>query len=108
MPRHHDMEVMAAAPDTVLVRLTASPEAVKERLRANPAGHGPIKEADIEDVLTRFTDEFGSSLICRRFTLDTTTTTPAETLRAFFDQIQTFRSPADRLRMPGPGVLQPS
>jgi hypothetical protein len=107
MARHHDMEVMAAAPDTVLIHLTASPDAIRERLRANPAAHGPFQEVDIEDVLARFDDEFGSSLIRRRFALDTTTTTPEETLRAFFEQMQTFWSPADRLRLLGRGTLQP-
>ena len=107
LARHYDSEGMATAPDTVLVHLTASPEAIRERLRVSPGGHGRFDERDVETVLDRFNAEFASSLMRRKLALDTTSATPEETLQSFLNQMAGFWSSADRLRMLSRGVVQP-
>lgn len=107
LARHHDAEVMAAAPDTVLVHLTATPDVIRERLKADPGARGRFDERDVETVLDRFNSEFASSLLRRKLALDTTNATPEETLQSFLNQMATFWSSADRLRMLSRGTLQP-
>jgi hypothetical protein len=107
LARHYDSEVMSVAPDTVLLHLAASPEVIRERLRAEPGLNGRFQERDIELVLARFNDEFASSLIRRKLTLDTSQATPDQTLRAFLNQMASFWTSADRLRMLSRGEQQP-
>lgn len=99
LARGHDADVMAAAPDTVLLHLTASAEAIQERMRAEPRPASPVQAADIETIRARFAEEFAASKIRRRMSLDTTGTTPEETLRAFLGQMESHLTPADRLRI---------
>jgi thymidylate kinase len=105
MARSHDSEVMHIAPDTVLVHLTASPDVIRERMRAEPRRTSRVQDADIERISARFTEEFSHSLIRRRFVLDTTSSTPEETLREFLKQVEHHLTSADRLRILSHGAL---
>ena len=97
--REWDHELLACAPDTVLVLVTADPAAVAERMAARPRVRGILKERDIPYVLDRFREEYDASLIERKFTLDTTNTTPEQTLAQFVDRIQPHLSEVDRRRI---------
>lgn len=97
--REWDQELLAYAPDTVLALLTASPVTVARRMAATPRVRGILKERDIPLVLERFQEEYGASLIERKFTLDTTDATPEQTLAQFVDRIRPHLSEVDRQRI---------
>jgi hypothetical protein len=105
MARYLDVEVVEQMPDMVLVLVKASPEVIRQRMRDNS---GPWREChaksllqdrDVEFVLDRFQEEYNSSLIPNRFTLDTTSATPDETLKVFTQKIDAYLTPRDRLRI---------
>jgi hypothetical protein len=99
MARYYDAEVMDTAPDTVLLLLKASPEAIRQRMRDNPHPHSPLKEGDVEEVLGRFGEEFDHTLIRRLITLDTADSTPQQTLQEFIRQIEPHLTDRDLLRL---------
>ncbi len=70
-------------PDLVMVHVTASDEAIRERMRRQPHQHQVIREADIAMLKERFAEEVAHSLFTyqgRTIVLDTTARTPAESL----------------------------
>ena len=99
MARGHDNHVNDMAPDTVLVHLTASPERIRERMDAEPRPISPFRDEDIEHVLDRFAEEARQSLIRRRITLDTTNSTPEETIAEFRQKMEPHLTDRDRLRL---------
>ena len=84
--REWDRELLPYAPDMVLVLVTADPATVAERMAFGPRVRGILKEHDIPFVLDRFQEEYEASLIERKFTLDTTDTTPEQTLAQFIER----------------------
>jgi hypothetical protein len=94
-----DSELMAVAPDAVLVLVRASPGAIRERMRRHSDRRCFPKECDVESVLDRFEEEYASSLIHRRFTLDTTQASENETFREFLSLAGQYLGEADRLRI---------
>ena len=70
-------------PDIVLIHVTASDEAIRERMKANPHEYEIIKEADIPVIKRRFEEEVEKSFLTRtgkRVVIDTTDKTPEESL----------------------------
>ena len=98
LARDVEQEIMAVAPDTVLVLLKARADVIAKRMRENPHPRPMVQEADIQHVLERFEEEFEESLIRRTFELDTTSATVEETLAEFVAKIEPHLSDADRLR----------
>ena len=90
---------MKRAPETTLVLLKAAPEVIARRLRESPRHNGVLQEEDIERVLERFDEEYALSVLVNKFTLDTSTATPQETLQEFKRQFQPFMTDADRVRI---------
>ena len=86
-------------PGTALVLLKASPETIAKRMRENCHYDNVVKEEDIELVLKRFDEVCNKSAIYPRFTLDTTNTTPEETLNQFVKSMRPHFSQYDILRM---------
>ena len=103
--RAWDAEIMLNAPDTVLILLRASREAIVERMRDNPRPGCPLREEDVPLVLERFEEEYTNSLILRRFALDTTDTSPAGTLVAFLRYMKPYLSLVDHLRVASRNAL---
>jgi hypothetical protein len=99
MARHHDADVMEAAPDTVLVLVKAAPEAIRQRMAENPHPYNFLKDEDIEFVLQRFEEEYNRSGIRRRFALDTTDANVQETLQAFLQQMEPHFTERDHLAL---------
>ncbi len=97
MARSYDSMVSQIAPDTVLVYLTAAAEVIRQRQAAQPRPY-PRPE-DVEMVLTRFEEEYGQSLLHHRMRLDTSQSTPEQTLDTFVKQIEPYLTSEDRLRM---------
>ncbi len=99
MARKYDAMVMETAPDTTLVFLKADADVIRQRRLETTQPQPFPREQDIEIVLGRFEEEFERSLIDRRFVLDTSSTTPQQTLEEFVALIQPHLEPADRSRM---------
>ena len=97
--RHWDAEMLGMAPDTVIVLVKASPDVIRERMRAAPRPRMLLKEADVEHVLERFEEEYDSSLFMRRIGLDTSEASDEQTLARFADEIGPHLSEVDLLRM---------
>lgn len=97
--RHWDAEMLGMAPDTVIVLVKASADVIRERMRAAPRPRMLLKEADVERVLERFEEEYDNSLFMRRISLDTSESSPDETLARFVDEIGPHLSEVDLLRM---------
>ena len=101
LARSVEAHIMEKAPDTVLVLLKASAEVIARRMRENPHPRGLLQEKDIEYVLQRFEEEYNSSLIRKRFVLDTGEGTIDDTFAEFVREIQPHLTDDDRLRILG-------
>ena len=117
LARHYEEEILERAPEVVLVLVEASPEVIRQRMRASafpytdtvaaqrrskPFGEptrGVVQEEDVELVVDRFREEFAASLIRNKMVLDTTSATPGETLAEFVQKMEPFFTGADRERM---------
>jgi hypothetical protein len=99
LARSYDAKVMKLAPDSVLVLLKASAEVVRQRKRENPHPRCVLKDQDVELVLQRFEEEALRSQVRRRFTLETTDSTPASTLQEFLRNMEPHLSVQDRLAL---------
>ncbi len=104
--RSIEKRIMELGPDTIMVLLKASPDAIAERMQKSPnvrdqRGERPaiLQEEDIEPALEGFEREFGKTLIRKRITIDNTDTSPDETLEEFASQVERLLSQADRLRI---------
>ena len=82
--RIYEAQVLEARlPDVVLIHVTASDEAIRERMRSAPHEYQIIREADIADLKARFAEEVDKSLFTHkgwRIEIDTTEATPEQSL----------------------------
>ena len=99
LARQVESRLMEVAPDTVVVLVKASPQVIAQRMRETPQPHGLVREEDIEAVLARFEDEYNQSVLRLKFELDTSESTPEETLAEFKRQVAPYLSDGDRLRL---------
>ena len=97
--RAWDTELLKCAPETILVLVKSSPEAISSRMKEDPRPRGLLKESDIEEVLHRFEVEYKDSRIQNRLILDTTTNSVDDTLNLFKQQIEPYLSPKDLKRL---------
>jgi hypothetical protein len=110
MARKLEEVILERAPNVVLVLMHAAPEVIRERMaapvdtRTGPRDSEPfgpptarvVQEGDIEHVLERFEEEYSSSLIQNRFTLDTSTASIDETMAEFVKKAVPLLSAEDR------------
>ena len=97
--RHIEGAILTIAPDTVLVHLKASADAVRKRMKAERREFGLLKEEDIEHVLQRFAEEYDRSFLRQKIEIDNTDFTPGETLAEFVEKIQPHLTEGDRARI---------
>jgi hypothetical protein len=97
--REWDVELLEQAPDTVLVHVEAHAQTVRKRMGATEARRGPLRQEDVPLVLRRFREEFDESLLHNKIGLDTTDSSPDETLETFLAEIESHLSQVDRLRI---------
>ena len=97
--RFVEQAMLKNAPETVLVPLKASAASIRARMKADPHPRGVLQDEDVEYVLGRFDDEFKRSLLKNKMTLDTTDSTPAETMAEFLTKIEPLLTEADRSRI---------
>ena len=99
MAPHIEQRMLAQAPDTVLILCQAPPDVIRSRMKENPKKHGIVKEKDVDLVIQRFEEEYERSLIKNKFTVDTGTKTPSESLADFVDKYEPYITDADRIKM---------
>jgi len=100
-----DAKVMKEAPDTVLILVKASPAAVLERMKANPMPRCIVTEANYENVLKRFEEEFMHSLIRKKVTIDTTGKTVEESFKELLGLLRGHFTHGDLTRLAGQQYL---
>ncbi len=87
------------APETVLVLVKASPDAIRNRMAERPHKAGVVQRGDIDLVLRRFEEEFQGSALPNKLVLDTTDATVEESVAEFARRIGPFLTDRDRERM---------
>ena len=94
--RRIDSEVMEFGPETIMAVLTASPDAIRQRMSSDRHPYGVVREEDVEAVLARFEEEYEASTIERKFKIDTTDMTPAQALRELVTRFESYLTDEDR------------
>ena len=64
--RQWDRALLEFAPETILVLLRASPEAIRERMRAAPRPDGVPREEDIGKVIDLFEEQYASTELTQK------------------------------------------
>jgi hypothetical protein len=93
------VELLELAPDTVLVLVEANAQTIRERMAASPPRKGPLRQEDVPMVLQRFREEFDESLLHIKISLDTTHSSPDQTLARFLKDVEPHLSQVDRVRI---------
>ena len=83
-----------------------TPEVIKQRMQTTPHTRTVLKEEDIESVLDEFDEQFRSSFIRNKLTIDTSESTVKESLQEFVTNIGPFLSDKDRLRIQANQILK--
>ena len=105
MARSMEREMIERAPNTLLVLLKAAPETIRQRIREHSGTgtqdpfRGVVSEADVDQVLARFGEEFEAALFANKIELDTTKATVDETLSDFVRKLMPLLSDEDRARL---------
>jgi len=94
-----EQRILQFRPDAVLILVEAAPDVIRKRMAASPHPYPVVPEADVEHILQRFEEEFANSLIRRKFKLDTSTATVAESVADFAASIQPYLSESELLRL---------
>ena len=79
-----------------MAMLTASPDAIRQRMSSDRHPYGVVREEDVEAVLARFDEEYEASTIERKFRIDTTDMTPAQALRELVTRFESYLTDEDR------------
>jgi len=84
--------------DSILLLLTASPDVIRERMRATPHQFSIVPPEDVETVSQQFEAEFRASWIERKLKIDTSDLQPQQILPTFLRQVRPFLDTRDLLR----------
>jgi len=85
--------------NTIIVLLTASRDAIAERMDADPHEYQVIKKKDISMLLESFEEEFTASIIHSKISIDTTDKSPDQVLEEFLRLAKPFLPTDDLIRM---------
>ena len=97
--RYYDSMIMSCAPDTILLLMEASPEAIARRMKEAPHKPQRIKEEDISTLIEMFRTEVEKSLIVNKILLDTSEATVEETFEQFKRDVTQYLTEKDMLRI---------
>ena len=97
--RHTDMDIMEHDPRFVLILVTASRDAIAERMKANPHPFHQVPEEDIQAVLDEFETEFNESTIATKIKIDTTEGTVEENLAELIEKLEPHFTIKDQTRI---------
>ena len=78
--REWDERLMQIAPETVLVHVKATAEEIGRRMAAVPRADSVLETGDAERVLRRYAEQFDASLVRRKIEIDTTGSTPDQSV----------------------------
>ena len=96
--REWDRALLEYAPETVLVLLRASTEAIRERMRAAPRPGGVPREEDIEKVIDLFEEQYANTELKHKLAIRTSGVTISESVAEFADKVEPFLTEEDRQR----------
>ncbi|MBM3934175.1 MAG: hypothetical protein FJ319_07725 [SAR202 cluster bacterium] len=74
--------------DTILVNMTAKPDVIRARMKAEPHPYQLLKPSEVEEVQAEFEREFFTSWITRKVTLDTSYVQPEQLLKLFLQAVR--------------------
>jgi|TARA_B100001750_G_scaffold244178_1_gene260938 hypothetical protein len=97
--RRTEKHLLDQAPDTILVTITASLDAISTRMASKPHSYAIVQSKDVEPVLAAFTQEHENSIIPNKIMIDSTDTTVEEMVATFRSSMQPFLSIQDRRRL---------
>ena len=78
--REWDKRLMDIAPETVLVHVKAAADEIERRMATAPHAAPILMSGDAERVLARYAKQFEASLVRRKIEIDTTGSTPEQSL----------------------------
>ena len=96
--RKIEERIMRLAPETVLVHVHASPDAICTRMNTEPHKRPLVSATDVERVLGRFRDAVGASAIANRIEIDTSDATVGESAGQLQAAMEPFLTEDDRRR----------
>ncbi|MXZ19455.1 MAG: hypothetical protein F4Y84_02365 [Caldilineaceae bacterium SB0665_bin_25] len=97
--RNLEQRILQFRPDAVLILVEAAPDVIRQRMAESPHPYPVVPEADVEQIIQRFEEEYDHSLIRQKFKLDTSTASVAETAAEFAASIQPYLSESELLRL---------
>ncbi len=83
----------------VIVHITATPEVIRQRMRAGPHENAVLREQDIDLVLGKFVDGVAKSTLGPKLHIDTSEASLEECVAEFARQIQPHLTAHDRERI---------
>ena len=96
--RQWDRALLEFAPETILVLLRASPEAIRERMRAAQRPDGVPREEDIELVIDLFEEQYANTELNQKLAIRTSGVTVEESVAEFAGRVEPFLTDEDRRR----------
>ena len=81
--REWDQVLLQIMPDIVLVLVRATPEAIRERMRAGPRHRGLLRDKDVERVIELFEEQYSNSGLAHKLAIDTSGQTVEESVAEF-------------------------
>ena len=96
--REWDQVLLQMMPDVVLVLVRATPEEVRERMKAEPRPRGLLRDKDVERIIDLFEEQFSNSGLAHKLAIDTSGQTAEESVAEFARKIEPVLTDADRRR----------
>ena len=88
--REWDERLMQIAPETVLVHVAATAEEIERRMAAAAHTDPVLKPGHAERVLAGYVEQLGASLVRRKIDIDTTGSTPEQSLEELALQLEAY------------------
>jgi hypothetical protein len=97
--RFLEAEILENGPDTVLVHLEASADAIAERMNDDPHPNSVLRKEDVPALLERFREEVEGSRLRQKIAIDTSGKTVEQTLGEFVEKIEPHLTDVDKQRV---------
>ncbi|MDA1347807.1 MAG: hypothetical protein O3A47_02935 [Chloroflexi bacterium] len=101
--REWDRSLLEFAPETVLVLLRATPEAIRKRMSKAARPDRMPREEDIKQVIDLFEEQYAESELNHKVAIETSGVTVEKSVAEFARKVQPFLTEEERRRMPGSG-----
>ncbi len=94
-----EQTIMKFCPNTVLTLVKCNESEIEKRIKSNPHKNQLGNENDIKFFANRFNEEFETSLITNKITLDTSNSNVNESVYELTYKLQPFFTKDDRMRL---------